>query len=66
MYKWVLILLLPFLGWSQIYSFQTFTNDFNTYNNKQQSFLIIGDMGADPQAPDTIGRLKSIGTRILI
>lgn len=51
-----------YVGWSKVYSFQTFTNDFNSYANLQQSFLLIGDMGFDPEAPDTIARLKAIGT----
>lgn len=50
------------LGWSEVYSFQTFTNDFSSYANLNQSFLLIGDMGYDPEAPDTIARLKAIGT----
>eukprot|EP00029_Vermamoeba_vermiformis_P003512 TRINITY_DN1405_c0_g1_i1.p1 TRINITY_DN1405_c0_g1~~TRINITY_DN1405_c0_g1_i1.p1 ORF type:complete len:553 (-),score=146.66 TRINITY_DN1405_c0_g1_i1:42-1700(-) len=49
-------------GWSNVFSFQTFTNDYNAYANLEQSFLLIGDMGADPESPDTIARLKTIAT----
>lgn len=41
-----------------MYSFSTYSDNFADYAQLQQTFLMIGDMGADPQAPNTIKILE--------
>lgn len=49
------------IGWSQVYSFSTYSDNFADYAQLPQTFLMIGDMGADPQAPNTIKILEQYG-----
>lgn len=44
-----------------MYSFSTNTDNFADYAQLPQTFLMIGDMGADPQAPNTIKILEQYG-----
>jgi hypothetical protein len=45
-------------GWSDIYSFKTYSDNFTDYAELPQTFLMIGDMGADPEAPNTVKILE--------
>jgi hypothetical protein len=44
-------------GWSRVYSFTTYTQ--TNYQNIANNFIVLGDMGWDPQAVNTISILKS-------
>jgi hypothetical protein len=48
------------LGWSRVYSFTTYTQ--TNYQNIANRFIILGDMGWDPQAVNTINILKNKST----
>jgi hypothetical protein len=39
----------------------TYSDNFADYTQLPQTFLMIGDMGADPQAPNTIKILEQYG-----
>lgn len=50
------------IGWSDIYSFTTYSDNLTDYAQMPQTFLMIGDMGADPEAPNTVKILEEYGT----
>lgn len=54
-----------YVGWSDIYSFKTYSDNFTDYAELPQTFLMIGDMGADPEAPNTVKILEEYGNIIV-